>query len=1190
MLGMAVVEGDEFRIPISVDDKASAAFNQLNARAKKAVEGLAFVGKAAIALNQSFALLERGFHSLTRASDLTIGSFARFEDALIGVGKTANLTDQELDILGDRFQDLSQEIPVSTNELLELGQVAGQLGVKGSDNILKFSETMAKLAVASDVAGEVGAKQIARILNITDGGVQNIDRFSASLVELGNSVAAGEAEIAKMANEVARAISVFDPASDEILGISAAMKEVGIQAQLGGSAVGRAFREIDAAIEFGGNALRSLEIITGKTGDELRKTFETDATEVFESFIIGLNRIKDAGGSVTLALEQLNLKGDEINKVIPVLANSSEKLTRALELSSRAYEENIALNEEAERAFNSLSRQWTLLINTLVNGAVDITSNVSKDLKEFIKLLRTDLIDAINDTKEVWKAFVIALKSVDFQSINEGLKNFGVALGIALAPLLIPALGTALASIVTFFTAVGGPMLVVVGQFLLFGAALDIIIRNFDLIKKSFILLWQVFVRGMKFIMLGWLRLHESITETRLAVSKFLKLFSATKTVQKDLDATRKRQLEWSDSIDESTKNIEELSKELGVMHENVDPGFFVNLFNDGQKFLESFNKELENTNKQLDKVSEAEIKAPEIERPDAPDAERQFQSVQLFSDDDVKLIQGAFGQGAADFASSMNSVFGGAILGMAAAANVFLDAIQGLIDLIPGLLDKVAGVFDSLTNLPETINKSLIGALDAITNFVGNFVSNVVDGAVNLLENVVEFFFTGLPEAIGRAIEKIPEALLNMFDRLPNLVEKLIIGLARSAVAIFAILPVELSKASPAIIFELVKAAPLIGEAIVNGIIIALKESINTIAGLFGFDEIFNLGKLEDEIKSIGDNIQRSTSNLFQVLDEEAGQRGLDLADRIRNAIASSTNQSVNLLQKAWDALLRLFNWINENIFEPFWMAIDNIWKWVRANIIDPLVGGLERLWNFVKESVVDPLINGLESAFNFVVDNVIKPLESLLSKIFSGIKNILDPIMEGFRSLLTGDFSGLSSAIKDAFTSGIEGIGKMFADMFNPLINLMNNLEIPAVTWSVSAGRLGKWSGTLFDKIDLIPGNIAPIPFQTGGLVPDQESPSVFSRGTDTVDAVLTPGEFVVNREAARNNITALRSINNNPASRLGDVQAGETQVSVIMNVSTNLTKESIRRDIVPEMERELKRKSQAGAFVISQRGIRS
>lgn len=291
--------------------------------------------------------------------------FLELEKAQVGVAKTTNISSKALLKLRKEIDKISSSIPVSSTELLNLATVAGQLGVRGNENLLKFTETVSKLTFATDLAGTEGATSLIRILNVTGEGVSVIDRFASAIVALGNSVAATESEIVSVANEVARSTIQFKIGSANVAGISATLRELGIQARLGGSVVGKAFRVIEDALIRGGKKLKALEQITGMTGDQLRKTFKEDSTAVFTAFVEGLGRVNAKGGSVSATMAKLSLIGDEVNKVLPAISINASKLATNLELSNRAFEANIALNEEARKAFDTLGSEIKVFSNLL---------------------------------------------------------------------------------------------------------------------------------------------------------------------------------------------------------------------------------------------------------------------------------------------------------------------------------------------------------------------------------------------------------------------------------------------------------------------------------------------------------------------------------------------------------------------------------------------------------------------------------------------------------------------------------------------------------------------------------------------------------------------------------------------------------------------------------------------------------
>jgi hypothetical protein len=148
-------------------------------------------------------------------------------------------------------------------------------------------------------------------------------------------------------------------------------------------------------------------------------------------------------------------------------------------------------------------------------------------------------------------------------------------------------------------------------------------------------------------------------------------------------------------------------------------------------------------------------------------------------------------------------------------------------------------------------------------------------------------------------------------------------------------------------------------------------------------------------------------------------------------------------------------------------------------------------------------------------------------------------------------------------------------------------------ADTWSRS--DVGRGVTTVTTGISNVAGR-AGIHWNAGGIVPQGQmingslyaAGGALARGTDTVPAMLTPGEFVVNRDAARYNLGLLSFINKvrSPVSPL----AATSNISVIINAKTDLSADQIRREVIPTLEKELRKKSQEGKFVMATSGLRT
>lgn len=375
-------------------------------------------------------LLQSALFGITQTITETIFAFTDFEEALIGVGKTTGIAGTELKELGEDIEELSREIPVATTELLEIAKVAGQLGVRGSRNLTKFTEVVAKLGATTDLQGEDAALTLSRLLTITGEGVDTVGALGAVIVELGNNFAATESEIAAVALDVGRGTAQFGLASREVLALATALKETGVQAEISGTQIGRVLREIQNAAVEGGPRLEKFAEILGVSSDEVQNFLDEDPSQVLFNFVGGLKSLQDQGIATNITLAQLGLNNDRIQKVIPSLVKNYDGLTDALERANFQYEQQTALNEEAERQFESqaaqiqiLGNEFTELQKEISEAFAPITNVVIERLRSIIGFSRdgAQALKELLNPEEEDLTQLTAAQTVELEKLNAEL-------------------------------------------------------------------------------------------------------------------------------------------------------------------------------------------------------------------------------------------------------------------------------------------------------------------------------------------------------------------------------------------------------------------------------------------------------------------------------------------------------------------------------------------------------------------------------------------------------------------------------------------------------------------------------------------------------------------------------------------------------------------------------------------------
>ena len=415
---LAVEGGNRVKADLrSVGASGERSIKKIDRASDKASRGLGTLSDRAFALRRHMRLLGGviAAAAVGRGLQKMVKLYADFETGLIGVGKTADLSGAELEALGKDIDELSKRMPVATDELLAIAQSAGQLGVKGSDNILKFTETVAKLGTATDLSGDQAAMALARILNVTGEALGKVDVLGSVIVALGNNFAATESQIAEMATEVARGAAVFGVSSAQASALAAALAAVGVKSEVAGTSIGRILRMIDAAIRSEGEHLAILTQIIGRTAEEIEELFQRDAMAAFALFIDGLKRIGDAGGSVADAMAAQGLADQRLLKTIPVLANRADLLAQALEIANRETGNATALNEEAARAFESLNNQTEVMWNNIKSLARAIGADLAPGVTVAVQGL-SDLASGAGDAYEKLK--LIAEGDFNFEGLS----------------------------------------------------------------------------------------------------------------------------------------------------------------------------------------------------------------------------------------------------------------------------------------------------------------------------------------------------------------------------------------------------------------------------------------------------------------------------------------------------------------------------------------------------------------------------------------------------------------------------------------------------------------------------------------------------------------------------------------------------------------------------------------------------
>ena len=365
------------------------------------------------------------------------GTITEFDRQLIAVGKTTNIAGEDLKVFAREVVALGDQMDgVSIQGLLKSAEVAGTLGVKGTDNILKFSSAIEKLKLTSDIISEEQVQNFAKFIEVSSDSFENADKLASVITQLGNNFATTEAQILGNSTEIAKGIAVYNTSADGVLALGAATSALGSEAESSRSAIQSTFSIINKAIATG-KGLEDVLRLTGLTQAELSRQFNKDATGVFQKFVKGLNDAKNEGENLSLVLDGLGLTEKRAFTVIGSLAANYGVLENAMISAKQEYIDNIALNKEVEAASESvvsvlgdIKDRFDAYILTS-NDANDGTKKIANALK-FVRDNLSGIIEGFIKYGSVLLTFLAVQKAVTFATgVYTALKVAGTAAQIS---------------------------------------------------------------------------------------------------------------------------------------------------------------------------------------------------------------------------------------------------------------------------------------------------------------------------------------------------------------------------------------------------------------------------------------------------------------------------------------------------------------------------------------------------------------------------------------------------------------------------------------------------------------------------------------------------------------------------------------------------------------------------------------
>nr|WP_313974125.1 phage tail tape measure protein [uncultured Psychrobacter sp.] len=255
--------------------------------------------------------------ALAGAIGLSINKAQSWESALAEINKTVDFAAEDgLANMRKGLQELTTQIPQTFEELAAVTATGGQLGI-AEENLLGFTETMAKMGVAFDIPAQQAADSMAKIANVFQIPIENIDRLGDAINTLSNNTPATAAQLIDSLQRVGGVAKVFGLTEDATLGLTGALIAMGKPAEVASTAVNSlltTFSTLDNATK---SQIKGFEKL-GLDIDEFSKLVATDGKQAIITYLEAINKLDQSERIGTNAM----IIGKEFGDDLTMLAGS----------------------------------------------------------------------------------------------------------------------------------------------------------------------------------------------------------------------------------------------------------------------------------------------------------------------------------------------------------------------------------------------------------------------------------------------------------------------------------------------------------------------------------------------------------------------------------------------------------------------------------------------------------------------------------------------------------------------------------------------------------------------------------------------------------------------------------------------------------------------------------------------------
>lgn len=447
-----------------------------------------------------------------------------FESAMADVKKVVDFdTPKQFKEMEQDILRLTRTIPMAGTELAKITASGGQLGVARKD-LPKFTETIAKMSVAFDMAADQAGDSMAKLANVYQIPIDQIGKLGDAVNHLSNSSPAKAGDIINTLGRVGGVAKQFGLTEIQTTSLSNAFISLGKTPEIAGTAINGMLTKLMTADKQGAKFQKALKNM-GMESKDLKKAIKENGEQALMDFLKQVGKLPKENQMGAL----VDLFGLEYADDVAVLVSGLETYKKSIdELKKTSKDGKPAFIGSMDKEFAARSattaNNWQIFKNSLTEIGITAGSVLLPALNQLMTTIRpiiNSFADWASKNPEVVSALVhlaagfAALKvgGLMFRFVGNELSGFMVSFRLAKALLGVDWLAT----VIRFKSGIGalarifgvvktaatllGSGLMSLGRFLLMspigialallGVAAYLLYKNWDGVVGGAKALWQ---------------------------------------------------------------------------------------------------------------------------------------------------------------------------------------------------------------------------------------------------------------------------------------------------------------------------------------------------------------------------------------------------------------------------------------------------------------------------------------------------------------------------------------------------------------------------------------------------------------------------------------------------------------------------------------------------------------------------